>query len=337
MPSILAMTTSITRLLMDYSSDVDRIMYIFSEESSKCEETVQFWRRGLEAFCSDERTFLFSPMELSSRFIYKDVIPTSIDNSLIILRSRKEIADKDYLTNRTMFESIANSAVGWVGSLFTSQEMNDKISNSREMILVSLLKATMEALLQSILTECETNQDQLLIVYTCQHCDANNLDLSFPQFVKKAGNRLKLSNESGSVTKNSIRNKEKGNGDENNMGLMLSQMKESSLVILEDYMVAMGYAVKSKDLKVIKIFPFSKDHKKEIRSPTRGVSGKESASDRGQAKCVNDVDIARLKLRSSISLLEKRISSLDAQATTHREKAITFKVRRNELTHMIIF
>ena len=322
---------------MDYSGDVDRIMYIFSEESSKNEETVLFWRRGIEAFCSDEKSLLFSPLELSVKFIYRDMIPTSIDNSLTILRSRKEIAERDYLINRTMFESIANSAVGWVGSLFTTQEANDKISNSREMILVSLLKATMEALLQSILTECETNHDQLLVVYTCQHCDVNNLDLSFPQLVKKAGNRLKLSNESGSVTKNSIRNKGKGNGDENTMGLLLSQMKEPSLVILEDYMVAMGYAVKSKDLKVIKIFPFNKDPKKETRSPMRGVPVNESARDGGQVKCVSDVDIARLKLKSSISLLEKRISSLDDQATTHREKAITFKVNHDKPTYIIHF
>ena len=92
-----------------------------------------------------------------------------------------------------------------------------------------------------------------------------------------------------------------------------------------------------KDLKVIKIYPFSKDPKKETRSPMRGVPVNESARDGGQVKCVSDVDIARLKLKSSISLLEKRISSLDDQATTHREKAITFKVNHDKPTYIIHF
>ena len=69
----------------------------------------------------------------------------------------------------------------------------------------------------------------------------------------------------------------------------------------------------------------------------RGVPVNESARDGGQVKCVSDVDIARLKLKSSISLLEKRISSLDDQATTHREKAINFKVNHDKPTYMINF
>ena len=69
----------------------------------------------------------------------------------------------------------------------------------------------------------------------------------------------------------------------------------------------------------------------------RGVPVNESARDGGQVKCVSDVDIARLKLKSSISLLEKRISSLDDQATTHREKAITFKVNHDKPLCMIHF
>ena len=127
------MITNVSRLLMDYNNDVDRIMYIFSEESSKSEETVLFWRRGIEAYCNDEGTFLFTPLELSLKFIHREMVPTSIDNSLAILRSRKEVADKDYLVNRTMFETIANSASGWVGSLFTTLEMNNKISNAKGM------------------------------------------------------------------------------------------------------------------------------------------------------------------------------------------------------------
>lgn len=324
------MITNVSRLLMDYNNDVDRIMYIFSEESSKSEETVLFWRRGIEAYCNDEGTFLFTPLELSLKFIHREMVPTSIDNSLAILRSRKEVADKDYLVNRTMFETIANSASGWVGSLFTTLEMNNKISNAKEIILVSLLKATMEAFLQSILNECEANHDQLLTVYACHHCNVNNLDLSFPQLVKKAGNRLRLSSGNGSVTKNNIKSKGRESSDENLMGVILSQMKECSMIILEDYMVTSGYAVKSADLKVIKILPFSKDEKKSTR-----VSDKRSTLTNDQEKCVTDVDVARLKLKSSISLLERRISLLDTQATAHKEKAISFKVRKNIYIYLI--
>ena len=106
------------------------------------------------------------------------MIPSSIENSITILRSRKEIAEKDYFINRTVFQNIASSAVGWVGSLFFSSDSYDV---SKELLFIPLLKSMIDLFLQFIIEECEINHDQLLVVYACRHSDINTTALSFYQ------------------------------------------------------------------------------------------------------------------------------------------------------------
>ena len=189
--------TNVSRLLEGYGTDTDRIMYIYSEESSKSDETVAFWLQAIDAQCGDEMSFVFVPSALSQRFIYKDMIPSSMDNSLTIMKARKVIADPDYLLNKTVFESITSSAAGWVGSLF----FDSALKTSKEWIYLSLLKSVMERFVQWILAECEAHHDQLLVVYAARHCEVSHMDLSFSHLVKQAGKATGVDGSRGSVAK----------------------------------------------------------------------------------------------------------------------------------------
>ena len=262
------------------------------------------------------------------------MIPTSIDNSLTILRSRKEIVEIDKFSNPTIFQTLTTSAAGWLGSMLMSSEMNEKILSTKEVIFVPLLKAVTEAFVRYMLKECETNRDKLLVVYATQYCNISNLDLSFSHLLKDAGQKMNPPvPESGTVKSSSlsVRSKPQGSTENTQVGLLLQQMEDTSMCILEDYMVAEGYAVRSLDRKILKIMP--------VRKEKDNKNGKANASNSQKdvtpnsvihGSSVTDVDVARLKLQSSISQLEKRITALDAQAAAHKEKAVGFKVQMSE-------
>jgi hypothetical protein len=330
----------VLRLLNEYDGDVDRIMYLYSDTSSRSEETVTFWRKGVEAFCNDQKSFKLTPSEISIRFIYKDMVPTSIDNSLAILRSRKEIVDIDKFSNPTIFQALTSSAAGWLGSMLMSSEMNEKSLSTKEVIFVPLLKAVTEAFIKYMMKECEANRDQLLVVYATQYCNMSNLDLSFSHLLRDAGQKMNPpSPETGTVkiSSLSVRPKPQGSPTNTAVGLMLQQMEDSSMCILEDYMVSEGYAVRSADRKILKIMPV----KKEKDNKNGKVNMQNSQNDVTpnsviHGSVVTDVDVARLKLQSSISQLEKRITALDAQAASHKEKAVGFKVRESEYVGMMM-
>ena len=58
-----------------------------------------------------------------------------------------------------------------------------------------------------------------------------------------------------------------------------------------------------------------------MTTPKKSASGHEI-----DGSSVTEVDVARLKLRASISQLERRVTKLDGQAAEHKDKAIAFKV-----------
>ena len=302
--------------MRDYGSNVDRVMYIYSEESSKSEETVAFWLKGIEALCSDRVSFTFNTTDLSNQFIYKDMIPTSIENSIAILRSRKEIAERESFFSRTVFQNIASSAAGWMGSLFFN---TDTVDPSKELIFVPSIRKAMDYFLQYLRKECEANHDQLLVVYACGQCDANNTALSFPYLVNNAGDKTKYidSNTNSKVQKTDQKTMNNEINPENISSTMLQKMNNLSLAIFEDFMVSEGYAVRTSDLKILKILLTNKDTKTSSNY-NAGVGVVEGS--------VTEVDVARLKLKSSILVLEKRVASLDLQVADNKDKAIAFKV-----------
>lgn len=328
------MTNRIARLVGESGADIDRLMYLYSDESSKSEETVEFWRRGLEAYCTDEKSFIFRPSEVSAKFIHKDMIPTSFDNSLTILRSRKAIVDSDNFSNRSVFQTITTSAASWIGSMLLSPDLNEKNRCSKEVVFVPLLRAVMEAFIQYILKECETNDDQILVVYTAQHCNMGNLDLSFTRLLQQAGEKLEVPSSAGSrPTRGNMSVRSKTQTSNSNIafevGMLMRRMTESSVNLLEEFMVAEGHAVRSHDQKILKIIPVRKDKSnssKNIMTTPKKSTGETASNHETDGSSVTDVDVARLKLRASISQLERRITKLDGQVAEHKEKAIGFKV-----------
>jgi hypothetical protein len=248
------------------------------------------------------------------------------------LRSKREVVNNDYLVNRNVFENIANFAVGWIGSLFVNQEMNEKYSLMKELIFLPIMKTVMEAFLKYLTKECELNHDQLLVLHSSLHCTVNHMEFSFPYLVRKAGNEFSSSNITTSTTdaKNNIpintRSKTANSAEIIAVGLILYNLKDSHIAHLEDYMVSEGHVVRTLDKKILKIFPMKKSSKTEKLTPKKptGLSPTESS-------IITDVDIARLKLKCSISQLEKRVAALDAQAAMCRDKAVGFKVRQDYL------
>ena len=321
---------NVGRLLGEYGSDIDKVMYIYSDESSESEETITFWKKGIDAYCNDEKTFSFTPSGLSIRFIHKDMIPTSADKSLAILRSRKDIVDSDFYNNRTIFQALTTSAAGWIGSFLVSQEISEKNLASKELLFVPLLKSVTEAFLKYILAACEVNHDQILVVYATRHCDVINLDMSFSNLLRDAGKKLNASQTESTVSKVTLSHRTKaplGPVGNTSVSKMLLSMTDTSMCVFENYLVAEGYAVRSADEKILKIIPVRKgnENKNNILSPTKATKDATPITIM-HGGTVTDVDVARLQLRSSISQLQKRIKALDAQAVDHKEKAIQFKV-----------
>jgi hypothetical protein len=334
------MTNRVGRLVGESGADIDRLMYLYSDESSKSEETVEFWKKGIEAYCIDEKSLIFRPSEVSAKFIHKDMIPTSFDNSLTILRSRKAIVDSDNYSNRTIFQSITTSAASWIGSMLLSPDLNEKNRCSKEVVFVPLLRAVMDAFIQYILKECEVNHDQILVMYSSQHCNVGNLDLSFTRLLQQAGEKLEVPSSAGSKpTRGNMSVRSKNQTSSSNMiaevGMLMRHMKESSLSLLEEFMVAEGHAARSLDQKILKIIPVRSDkanlNKNIMTTPKKSASGVVSDHE-VDGSSVTEVDVARLKLRASISQLERRITKLDGQAAEHKDKAVAFKV--NELASL---
>ena len=328
------MTNRIARLIGESGADIDRLMYLYSDESSKSEETVEFWRKGLEAYCTDEKSFIFRPSEVSAKFIHKDMIPTSFDNSLTILRSRKAIVDSDNYSNRSIFQSLTTSAASWIGSMLLSPDLNEKNKCSKEVVFVPLLRAVMEAFIEYILKECENNHDQILVVYSTQHCNVGNLDLSFTRLLQQAGEKSEVPSAAGNrPTRGNMSVRSKTQTSNSNMvlevSMLLRRMKESSVNLLEEFMVSEGHAVRSQDQKILKIIPVRKKKSlsnKDIMTTPKKPTSEAVSSIETDSSSVTDVDVARLKLRASITQLERRITKLDGQAAEHKEKAIGFKV-----------
>lgn len=319
---------NISKLLGDYDHDLDRIMHLYGEETSKNEETVSFWSKGIQALCSDGTTFKFTSSELSEKFIYKDMIPTSIENSVALLKANKDVVDPNFFKSKTLMEVIGNSAAGWITSMFVTQQMIDNSNSNKEMIYLPLLKAVVETFLEYILND--VSDDHQLVLYSCQCCSDNEKDISFSRSVQQAGQFY----ASQSSVSESITPKRKTQIFSEDVSLFLQNMKDADIHLLEDYMVAKGFAVRSADHQIVKIISNIENSSKHsgVSPMKQSIKSIQSvAVNTTDRNTVSETDVARLHLKSSILQLEKRIAALDEKILGHKHKALTYKVRKAEL------
>jgi len=313
---------NVTKFLGDYNHDLDRIMHLYGEEASKSEDTIRFWSKGIQALCSDRATFKFTISELSERFIYEDMIPTSIDNSVSVLRAHKEVVDLPFFTTKGFVEIAANSAAGWITSIFSTQQMVENSNSSKEMIYVPLLKATVEIFLEYVLRN--DSEDQQLVLYSCQHGSNNEKDISFFYYVQQA--RLFYASQSHEIESTTPKGNTR-NGPEN-IRLFLQTIKDSDIHYLEDYMVAKGLAIRSADHEIIKIIlniGSSSTQSGIIPIMQSMIQIRNLAVNAPDV--VTEQDVAKLHMKSTILQLEKRITVLDVKINSHKQKALTYKVR----------
>lgn len=302
--------------LLDDINDLDRIMHLYSEGASKSEETICFWSKSIQALCSDSATFKFRSSELSEKFIYEGFIPSSIENSVAVLRANKEIVDLNFFTTKTFIEIAASSATGWITSFFSTQQTIENSYCSKEMIYVPLLKAIVEIFLEYVLRS--HNEDHQLVLYSCQHSIDNKKDMSFSHSVQQAG----LFYASQSSETESMTPKQNIKHVREVVHLCLLNIKDCEMHFLEDYMVAKGLAIRSADQQIVKIISNTENSSKQS-----GISHvRQSIKTIPDRDIVTEQDKVRLNMKSTILQLEKRVIALDAKVNVHKQKALTYKV-----------
>jgi hypothetical protein len=265
--------------------DIDRLMYLYSEKSSHCEDTVSFWRRSIEAYCIVNNTLRFTSPILTEAFVRHDLIPTSAVPSINILVNRKEVLEVSAINSAksiNILETVRNTAVGWAVSVFTSIM---KVSGpEKELVLSSLIRGVAEHIGKALAGK----PDKDCVVF-CSSRDALDEQDTFAGLMKRVAEAMQPSSSG--------------------LSSLLHSLDEIDLALLQNYLVAAGYAVRSADMKIIQL----------LRSESRKVATAATTS-------ISEVEVGRLKLKNSIALLEKRVSDLEAKMDTYRSKAVQYKV-----------
>ena len=162
--------------------------------------------------------------------------------------------------------------------------------------------------MKHILAECEVNHDQILVVYATQHCDVINLDMSFSNLLRDAGRKLNVSQSESTPSKANLSHRSKvAQGSPvttTAVSKMLQNMTDSSMCVLESYLVAEGYAVRSADLKILKIIPVRKgnEDKNNMMSPTKSNKDAETKIANAQKEITKfEVEINHLTLTEYVA------------------------------------
>lgn len=139
--------------LFPEKGNIDRLYHLYSEDSSRDEETIDFWTRNIKNYCLYHNKLKFRLSDVVNDFTISDVKPNSLNHSFILLKQKQVVLERKSLSYSN--SSLLSMISSFILMTFNQEKIEDQIFVSKE--LLELIKT-------EILNYAQTVDDNVFII-----------------------------------------------------------------------------------------------------------------------------------------------------------------------------
>ncbi len=303
------------------SSDLNRLLYLYSESNADEEDTIAFWKRMLQLYANENHTLLINPEEFTHSFIVNGIFPTSFtialgrlqredvllpqnklpslpgDNDETLNSNSNQGGEDDEGLITSLISTVWTIGQGWLSNVTASSNSTNQ-QDTGPFVNVDVLKQ-----METIIVEHAKSKDESELVFT--RLSLPGFAFQFNDFVSQA-----LSNPATTTSSSS--------GSTHNQQLL--QILSADSFALDDtkLTILLQWMYRNKTVQIngdiVQILVPSNNN---MISPVKSSK---------KAKQPLSFYVSLLRVRVSIYKIEEKIKELEKKMQDHKLKAIQAKV-----------